>query len=114
MSFGQTLYLEGARTVVVMDVFPKGCYPIHLWNVSAPEELSEDGCWIPAMNVIEAHNAGLQVTVANLNAELTGANVIIFSLYDVIMSAIRNPSKYGELSRKVFGWDFQLNHANVN
>ena len=95
----QALYLEGARTIVVMDLFPRGCFPDKLaTQVSGPDELNEDGCWIPTTKIIDRHNAELQVMIPNLNAELDGANVVIFSLHDVFMSAIRNPSKFGELS----------------
>jgi hypothetical protein len=94
----QTLYFEGARTVVVMDSFPRGCYPDQLLHATGPDEISEDGCYIPAMKIIERHNARLREMVRSLNAELPGANLIIFSLHDMFLSAIRNPFKFGELS----------------
>ncbi|KAG0597746.1 hypothetical protein M758_12G018500 [Ceratodon purpureus] len=91
----QTLYLDGARTIVVFDIFPRGCYPDQMSRTNGPDDRTEDGCYLPAMKVIETHNAGLREMVGRLNDQLPGANVIVFSLFDMFMSAIRNPLKFG-------------------
>jgi len=65
-----------------------------LWN-TAPHQLNQDGCVIATTKNIEQHNIGLRNMVATLKAELVGATLTIFSLHDVFMSAVRNPSKFG-------------------
>lgn len=65
-------------------------------RTNGPDDRTEDGCYLPAMKVIETHNAGLREMVGRLNDQLPGANVIVFSLFDMFMSAIRNPLKFGE------------------
>jgi len=78
-----------------MDAYPSACFP-YLLNFADPDQLNEDGCVIPIAKIAEQHNAGLKVMVANLNVELVGVKLILFSLHDVFMSAIRKPSKFGE------------------
>jgi len=78
-----------------MDAYPVACFP-YLLSYADLDQLNEDGCVISATKIVEQHNARLKVMVANLNTELMGAKVVLFSLYDVFMSAIRKPSKFGE------------------
>jgi phospholipase/lecithinase/hemolysin len=79
---------------VVMDSFPTACFATLLWNATQ-KDLNEDGCKSLVAKQIEHYNSRLRVMVTNLNPELAGADLIIFSLHDIFMSAIRNPSKYG-------------------
>lgn len=86
------LYNAGARTIVLMDAYPMACFPSHLWN-AALDEINEDGCVIPLVKAMEHYNLELRVMVAILNVELV-TNLKIFSLHDVFMGAIQNPSKF--------------------
>lgn len=93
--FTQILYNEGARTFVVTDAFPAPCYPSHLWKED-PTTLDENGCAGDALKAFQGYNLALATFIKTLNAKLEGANLILFSLHDIIMDGIINPSKYGE------------------
>jgi hypothetical protein len=97
---GQVLYGEGARTIVTMNAFPMGCFPIVLGHTQVePSNLDEDGCVVSNMHMINLHNKALQNMIETLQAELVDAKLVIFDLHQIFMDAIRNPASVGKLPK---------------
>lgn len=93
----QVLHNEGARTFVVFDLFPVECFPVKLGHPDLkPSDLNEDGCVAKTANVSATHNRELRRKLKKLRAELAGVNLVLFSIHDLMMTAVRNPAKFGK------------------
>lgn len=93
----QVLHNEGARTIVVFDLFPVECFPAVLGRRNTkPSDLNEDGCMAKVANASARHNRELRWMLKKLRAELAGVNLVLFRIHDLMMSAVRNPAKFGE------------------
>lgn len=93
----QVLHNEGARTFVVFDLFPVECFPAVLGRPELkPSDLNEDGCMAKVANVSATHNRELRRKLKKLRAELAGVNLVLFSIHDLMMRAVRNPAQFGK------------------
>lgn len=97
---GQVLYGEGARTIVTMNAYPVGCFPVVLGQTWVePSILNEDGCVASNVHMMILHNKALRNMIENLQAELVDAKLVIFDLHQIFMDAIRNPASVGKLPK---------------
>lgn len=86
------LYNVGARNFLLLNLPRLGEAPIADLNPFDPEnDIDND-----ALNtLITFHNQGLNLAVAGLNQNLTGANISLFDVAGLFDDAIANPGQYG-------------------
>ncbi|MGC9528016.1 MAG: SGNH/GDSL hydrolase family protein [Limnospira sp.] len=86
------LYNVGARNFLLLNLPRLGEAPIADFNPFDPEnDIDND-----ALNtLITFHNQGLNLAVAGLNQNLTGANISLFNVASLFDGAIANPGQYG-------------------
>lgn len=93
----KSLYQQGARNIMVLNVPPAGCYPVSVqmlgpWNASA---LDSDGCLTALNSAIQASNALLKAGLDDLRARTADASIILADLYSIVKTLITNGSQFG-------------------
>ncbi|KAJ7537285.1 hypothetical protein O6H91_12G106600 [Diphasiastrum complanatum] len=92
----EELYKEGARTILVEDVYPQGCTPNILSQAAIlNENLDAAGCSKPYNDNVKLHNKLLKEAILNLNTKLKDPSIIFVDTYSVRYEIIANASLYG-------------------
>ncbi len=111
----QSLYQQGARNIMVLNVPPAGCYPVSVqmlgpWNASA---LDSDGCLTALNSAIQASNALLKAGLDDLRARTADASIILADLYSIVKTLITNGSQFGKciLLLNFSCWSSDLMHS---
>lgn len=91
---------QGARTIMVYNQPPFGCYPIYistlgLRNMSAP--IDSDGCLIDVNVVVQATNVQFEADLRILHTKFpANTSIILVDLYSIINTLIRNGTQFGK------------------
>jgi phospholipase/lecithinase/hemolysin len=111
----KSLYQQGARNIMVLNVPPAGCYPVSVqmlgpWNASA---LDSDGCVTALNSAIQASNALLKAGLDDLRARTADASIILADLYSSVKTLITNGSQFGKciLLLNFSCWTSDLMHS---
>ncbi|CAM6099026.1 unnamed protein product [Calypogeia fissa] len=92
----QRLYNYGARNFIVWDIEPNGCLPYTLTLITHnASDVDARGCLIAYNDVAVWFNIQFKASLDALRANLTDANIIFFSTYDLKMDIIANASQLG-------------------
>lgn len=87
-----SLYSNGARKFLVLDIPPVGCVPssrlagIKAWN---------GGCLETANKLAMAYNRGLRQLILDLNKKLEGATFLVTNVYHFVLNIIKHGKSYG-------------------
>jgi len=92
----QSLYNEGARTILVSGVQPQGCSPFWLTYFShSSNDFDQYGCSISYNDAVLYFNTLLRYQLSSSRKQLEDANIIYVNTYDIIYDFFANPSTYG-------------------
>lgn len=93
----QELYKQGARTLMVFNVPPLGCYPAFLASsrIRNMSKLDTYGCLATLNAAIEATNSLIRTGLQELQVKHPDATIIYADLYKVVQTLIRNGTSYG-------------------
>lgn len=96
----QELYNQGARTVMVFNLPPLGCYPVFLASLASSNLSDYDsrGCLATLNEVIQSTNVLIKAGVQALGKKYPGATFIYVDMYTLLDGVLSNPSAYGKLS----------------
>ncbi|GER45198.1 GDSL esterase/lipase [Striga asiatica] len=90
------LYSMGARSFVVLNIGPVGCYPAFI--VQFPHQSSDfdaSGCLASYNNAVNEYNYALKSSVEQVRQELKDANFMYVDTYSVILELFQKPSEHG-------------------
>ncbi|CAA0842535.1 GDSL esterase/lipase [Striga hermonthica] len=90
------LYSMGARSFVVLNIGPVGCYPSFL--VQFPHQSSDfdaSGCLASYNNAVNEYNYALKSSVEQARQELKDANLMYVDTYSVILELFQKPTDHG-------------------
>ena len=94
----QELYHQGARTLMIFNVPPLGCYPGFLANI-APRNLStfdSRGCLATLNEVIQSTNVLIKAGLKALGKKYPDATITYADQYGFLDAILSNPSTYGK------------------
>ncbi|CAN0918809.1 GDSL esterase/lipase At3g14820 [Linum grandiflorum] len=91
LHFYKKLYEVGARRIGLLGLPPTGCVPgLRFLDGGLKRVCSES-----VNRRIRLFNSKLSLAVDKMNEELPGARIVIFDLYNPLLSLIQNPAPYG-------------------
>lgn len=93
----EELYNQGARTVMVFNLPPLGCYPVFLASLASSNLSNYDsrGCLATLNEVIQSTNVLIKAGVQALGKKYPGATFIYVDMYTLLDGVLSNPSAYG-------------------
>ncbi|KAG0570243.1 hypothetical protein KC19_6G147200 [Ceratodon purpureus] len=93
----EELYEQGARTLMVFNIPPLGCYPAFLASSRIRNMSTVDtyGCLATLNAAIEATNTLIRTGLQELQVKHPDATIIYADLYKVLQNLIRNGTSYG-------------------
>ncbi|CAM6126610.1 unnamed protein product [Calypogeia fissa] len=93
----ETLYAEGARNILVEDVYPQGCSsPVVVrFAKENPGKLDAVGCFKPINDLVQLHNSFLTKGIAELGKRLPDASISVIDTYSIRYDIISNHDQYG-------------------
>ncbi|XP_077226934.1 GDSL esterase/lipase At5g08460-like [Tasmannia lanceolata] len=87
----KNLYNANVRKVIVMGLAPLGCAPHYLWHYHS----KHGECVDEINNMIIEFNFAMRYMVADLNRELSDAQVTFCDVFEGSMDIMRNHQRYG-------------------
>ena len=95
----QELYHQGARTLMVFNIPPLGCYPAFLASLASRNVSTFDsrGCLATLNEVIQSTNVLIKVGVKALGKKYPDATITHADMYSFLDAILSNPSTYGKL-----------------
>ncbi|KAG6541967.1 hypothetical protein Mapa_016604 [Marchantia paleacea] len=93
------LYKEGARNILVQDVYPVGCLAkaltVYVLNYGEQARPDSSGCSPFLNSVTQLHNAFLKREIAALAEKRPDLSIAFVDTYTTRFDMMTNPSKYG-------------------
>ncbi|XP_047172077.1 GDSL esterase/lipase At4g01130-like [Vigna umbellata] len=90
------LYAQGARTIMVFNLGPVGCYPGYLVQLPhATSDFDEFGCIASYQNVVNYYNKLLKDTVSQTRQSLPDVSLIHVDTYSALSELFHHPTLYG-------------------
>uniref|UniRef100_A0A0E0L3M2 GDSL esterase/lipase n=1 Tax=Oryza punctata TaxID=4537 RepID=A0A0E0L3M2_ORYPU len=87
----KSLYLTGARKMMVAGLPPLGCLPVQ----KSLRGAGSGGCVTEQNEAAERYNAALQKALSKLEADSPGAKIAYVDIYTPLKDMAENPKKYG-------------------
>ncbi|GER57406.1 GDSL esterase/lipase [Striga asiatica] len=90
------LYDIGARSFLILNIWPVGCYPAFI--VQFPHQSSDYdsyGCLGSYNNAVNEYNYALKAAVEQTKQELKDANLMYVDTYSVLQDLFQNPTSHG-------------------
>lgn len=93
----EELYKLGAKTIMVFNVPPLGCYPAFLSVPSLRNEsgIDEFGCLGKLNAAISDTNSQIRTGLAGLRTKYSDATIIYADFYTVLFTLVRNGTQHG-------------------
>ncbi|KAL2642387.1 hypothetical protein R1flu_009974 [Riccia fluitans] len=90
----EALHEEGARTILVEDVYPLGCLPASIFDVGGV--VDSDGCVESVNELIRSHNSILRKELAAFaQKHSTDLSIALVDTYSIRHGLMTNPAKHG-------------------
>ncbi|KAL9304064.1 hypothetical protein ACSQ67_021327 [Phaseolus vulgaris] len=91
------LYALGARTFMVFNLGPVGCYPGYLVELphASSFDFDEFGCMISYQNVVNYYNKLLKWTLSQTRERLADVSLIHVDTHSALLELFHHPTLYG-------------------
>ena len=93
----QELYHQGARTLMVFNIAPLGCYPVFLASLASRNLSTFDsrGCLATLNEAAQSTNVLIKAGLQALGKKYPDATFIHVDMYSLLDAILNNPSAYG-------------------
>jgi phospholipase/lecithinase/hemolysin len=95
----QELHQQGAKTLMIFNIPPLGCYPAFLASLASRNLSTFDsrGCLTTLNEAVQSTNVLVKAGLKALSNKYPDATFINADLYGFLDAVLNNPADYGEL-----------------